>query len=138
MYTMMKRLASDLSPAQLLIGQISCQSCQDFALEAHFYQAIQTIEKQMSLQIWQKKRLFALLSPMYLEVIGCLLSSRNYSGIFGLRRDRELLLEYKLSNLKSFRACTHQAAIQSQDELLRTALLKLKKIFNEVLGEQIF
>ena len=33
---MMKRLASDLSPAQTLINQISCQSCQYFVIEAHF------------------------------------------------------------------------------------------------------
>ena len=135
---MMKRLASDLSPAQLLIGQISCQSCQDFALEAHFRQAIQAIEKQINLQVWQKKRLFALLSPMYLEVIYGILSDGNHSTSFNPSKDRELLLEYKLSNLERFRACTHQAAVQSQDELLSTALLKLKKIFNEVLGEQIF
>ena len=135
---MMKRLASDLSPAQLLIGQISCQSCQDFALEAHFRQAIQAIEKQMNLQVWQKKRLFALLSPMYLEVIHNDISILNNLTNFDSLGIRELLLEYKLSNLERFRACTHQAAVQSQDELLSTALLKLKKIFNEVLGEQIF
>ena len=135
---MMKRLASDLSPAQLLIGQISCQSCQDFALEAHFRQAIQAVEKQMNLQIWQKKRLFALLSPMYLEVMCCDLSVENDSTRLRPMKGRELLLEYKLSNLERLRACTHQAAVQSQDELLSTALLQLKKIFNEVLGEQIF
>ena len=135
---MMKRLASDLSPAQLLIGQISCQSCQDFALEAHFRQALQAIEKQMSLQVWQKKRLFALLSPMYLEVMFDRVSIINHSDNFVKGKDVELLLEYKLSNLERFRACTHHAAIQFQDELLSIALLKLKKIFNEVLGEQIF
>ena len=85
---MMKRLASDLSPAQLLIGQISCKSCQDFAIEAHFRQAMRAIERQKNLKSWQKKRLFALLSPMYLEVVKYSVNHENNLSNHGSIKSR--------------------------------------------------
>lgn len=135
---MMKRLASDLSPAQILIRQISCQSCQHFVIEAHFRQAILMVETHDRLLDWQKKRLFALLSPMYLEVKVMMLSNRNQKGNYLVAAIRELLLEYRLNDLNTQLVCTHQGAIQLEDPLLFTSLVKLKKIFNEVLGEKIF
>ena len=135
---MMKRLASDLSPAQILIKQISCQSCQHFVIEAHFRQAVLMVETHDSLQGWQKKRLFALLSPMYLEMKLLMLNNEiQQDNPLDLAID-ELLLEYHLNDLSTQLACTHQGATQLEDPLLRTSLVNLKKIFNEVLGEKIF
>ena len=131
---MMKRLASDLSPAQTLISQISCQSCQDFVIETHFRQAIQVVKTQDSLQDWQKKRLFALLSPMYLEAKLLMLNTYNQKDL----AINELLLEYQLNDLNTQSACVHQGAVQIDDLMLHTALVNLKKIFNEVLGEIVF
>ena len=135
---MMKRLASDLSPAQTLINQISCQSCQYFVIEAHFRQAIKTVETQVSLQDWQKKRLFALLSPMYLEAKLMILDTYSQKSNYTNVTVKELLLEHQLSGLSAQSVCTHHGAIQLGDPLLCEALTNLKKVFNEVLGENIF
>lgn len=135
---MMKRLASDLSPVQSLISQISCQSCQDFAIETHFRQALIVIKSQINLDSWQNKRLLALLSPMYLEVKNRSLSIEDESTNIRAVSRNELLLEYKLSHLKKYSACSHRAALQAEDESFSIALVELKKIFNEVLGKDIF
>ena len=135
---MMKRLASDLSPAQVLLSQITCSKCQAFALESHFKQAIHLIENRLNKHSWQRKRLFALLSPMYLEICAYDLSVRNDLSFLRQPRVNELLLEYKESRLERYPACTHQDALQADSEIMSLALERLKKIFNEVLGEQIF
>lgn len=135
---MMKRLASDLSPAQVLLSQITCSKCQAFAIESHFKQAIHLVEKVFSEDSWQRKRLFALLNPMYPEIQNGRLSIGNDLSFLKEVRINELLLEYKESRLERYPACTHQDALQADSKIMSQALERLKKIFNEVLGEQVF
>ena len=66
---MIERLARELSPAQALIREFDCFSCQNYVLQSHFQTILRVIEQKTQVNSWQQKRLYALLSAMYLEAV---------------------------------------------------------------------
>ena len=66
---MIDKLASELSPAISLISDLSCSHCQTYAVKFLFYQALIRVQATTEDQSWQRFRQYAILSPLYLEVI---------------------------------------------------------------------
>ena len=127
--------ASDLSPAQRLIVEISKCSwpsiptskdthsqeekrCYEYAIKRLFSLALQWCEQNTQATSWQRRRLYALLGPMYLEATALLQQDSP---------THELLSDYPTWSEQLPCATCHQALIRSS--------LELKELLAEMITE---
>ena len=136
-YTMPLQHASDLSPAQRLLLEISDRSCSpdptsittrehqkrichEHALKRLFSLALHWCVQNTEASSWQRRRLYALIGPMYLEAAAILSQDSP---------PHELLIDYPTWTEQSILPCAicHQALTQS--------LVELKELLAEMITE---
>ena len=131
---------SRLSPAQELLRKIECPKDQITAIRSLFRQAIALADELSEGVSWRRQRLYALLSPMYLEVSQEFEDSRG--GLVSLNDVREaepyhdeLLLAEPQWPLVSEEIAKedHPEDERLRQELIHIALSELKLILLEVL-----
>jgi hypothetical protein len=129
---MIELLASELSPAQALIRETDCFDCQSYLLITHFQECLQLVDQYTEVNSWQRKRLYALLSPMYLEVIQEIKSQKD-DGYIDHPQPLELLIEMKRWS-DPLVPCQHLQERTLANEHLSVAIQKMGSIFQDILG----
>lgn len=130
---MIELLASELSPAQALIRETNCFDCQSDLLIIHFQECLQLVDQYTGVNSWQRKRLYALLSPMYLEAVQEINCQKD-DGHIDDAQPLELLIEMKRWSDPLVR-CRHLQARTMSNEHLSVAAQKIRSIFQSILGE---
>jgi hypothetical protein len=130
---MIELLASELSPAQALIRETNCFDCQSDLLIIHFQECLQLVDQYTEVNSWQRKRLYAILSPMYLEAVQEINCQKD-DGHIDHTQPLELLIEMKRWS-DSLVPCRHLQERALSKEYLSVAAQKMRSIFQNILGD---